>query len=184
MQQQIREIAARVRELRELSGLSAAQLATRLQLPTPDYLRYESGENDIPASFLLKIAAELEVDTSLLLTGEMPRMHIFCVTRKNKGVEVERHTDYAYRALAANFIHKTAEPFLVTVNPGPDNDSPHPNNHAGQEFNFVLEGRLKILIHHHEIELEAGDAIYFDATYEHAMQALDDKPARFLAIVM
>lgn len=124
MQQKIREIAARVRELRELSGISEAQMAEKLQLSTTAYQRYESGDGDIPASFLLKIAAELQIDTSLLLTGDMPRLHIFCVTRRDKGMAVERRADYVYRSLAANFVHKKAEPFWSRSPPDPATTPP------------------------------------------------------------
>ncbi|MDK2846842.1 MAG: hypothetical protein PWP34_195 [Desulfuromonadales bacterium] len=184
MQQKILEIASRVRELRELSEISVEQMAESLNLPILTYQRYENGSEDIPASILYKIAAGLKVDMGLLLTGDMPRMHIFTVTRKNKGVKVERRKQYSYQNLAANFIHKKAEPFLVTVEPKPASGRPQTNSHPGQEFNFVLEGRLKIHIHDNEIELEAGDSIYFDANYEHAMEALDGQPARFLAIIL
>lgn len=184
MQQKIREIASRVRELRELSEISVEQMAESLNVPILSYQRYENGSEDIPASILYKIAADLQVDMGLLLTGEAPRMHIFTVTRKGKGVDVERRKQYSYQNLAANFIHKKAEPFMVTVDPKPDTSQPKKNAHPGQEFNFVLEGRLKIYIHKNEIELEAGDSIYFDANYEHAMEALDGQPAKFLAIIL
>lgn len=184
MQQKIREIASRVRELRELSEISVEQMAESLNVPILSYQRYENGSEDIPASILYKIAADLQVDMGLLLTGEAPRMHIFTVTRKGKGVDVERRKQYSYQNLAANFIHKKAEPFMVTVDPKPDTSQPKKNAHPGQEFNFVLEGRLKIYIHQNEIELEAGDSIYFDANYEHAMEALDGQPAKFLAIIL
>ncbi len=184
MQQKIREIASRVRELRELSEISVEQMAESLNVPILSYQRYENGSEDIPASILYKIAVDLQVDMGLLLTGESPRMHIFTVTRKGKGVDVERRKQYSYQNLAANFIHKKAEPFMVTVDPRPDSSEPKRNAHPGQEFNFVLEGRLKIHIHQNEIELEAGDSIYFDANYEHAMEALDGQPAKFLAIIL
>lgn len=184
MQQKIREIASRVRELRELSEITVEQMAESLDLPILTYQRYENGSEDIPASILYKIATDLKVDMGLLLTGDMPRMHIFTVTRKDKGVEVERRKQYSYQNLAANFIHKKAEPFLVTVDPRPQGDAPQRNAHPGQEFNFLLEGRLKIYIHNNEIELEEGDSIYFDANYEHAMEALEGRPAKFLAIIL
>jgi transcriptional regulator with XRE-family HTH domain len=184
MQQKIREIASRVRELRELSEITVEQMAESLDLPILTYQRYENGSEDIPASILYKIATDLQVDMGLLLTGDMPRMHIFTVTRKGKGIEVERRKQYSYQNLAANFIHKKAEPFLVTVDPRPAGGTPHRNAHPGQEFNFLLEGRLKIYIHNNEIELEEGDSIYFDANYEHAMEALDGRPAKFLAIIL
>lgn len=184
MQQKIREIASRVCELRELSEISVEQMAESLNVPILSYQRYENGSEDIPASILYKIAVDLQVDMGLLLTGEAPRMHIFTVTRKGKGVDVERRKQYSYQNLAANFIHKKAEPFMVTVDPKPETSQPKKNTHPGQEFNFVLEGRLKIYIHQNEIELEAGDSIYFDANYEHAMEALDGQPAKFLAIIL
>ena len=184
MQQKIREIASRVRELRELSEISVEQMAESLNLPILTYQRYENGSEDIPASILYKIATDLQVDMGLLLTGDMPRMHIFTVTRKDKGVAVERRSQYSYQSLAANFVHKKAEPFLVSVEPRTDGSKPQKNTHPGQEFNLVLEGRIKIHIHHNEVELEAGDSIYFDANYEHAMEALDGRPAKFLAIIL
>ncbi len=183
MNEKIKEIAARVQELRELSEVSAAQMAKLLQVSLETYQGYERGEIDIPASILLNIAQHLNVDMSLLLTGEAPRMRIFTVTRKGKGVHVERRSQYRYQNLAHNFVQKKAEPFLVTVDPKPAGTELTTHAHPGQEFDYVLEGTLKVLIHNHEIVLEAGDSLFFDSTYGHAMAALNEQPARFLAII-
>ena len=118
MQEKIREIASRVKELRDLCGLSEADMAAKLKLTLDKYLPYEKGEDDIPASLLVEIAQILKVDTTLLLTGENPRMNIFTVTRRGNGVSVERRQECKYQSLAANFVHKKAEPFLVTVEIG------------------------------------------------------------------
>jgi transcriptional regulator with XRE-family HTH domain len=183
MQEKIREIASRVRELRELTELSRQEVASRLKIPANQYSLYENGEEDIPASVLVEIAQILHVDTSVLLTGEDPRMNVFTVTRSGKGVSVERRRDYKYQSLAANFVHKKAEPFMVTVDPQPDGSSIHTNSHPGQEMDYLLEGRLKIVIHNNEIILEPGDSIYFDSNYEHGMSALGGVSAKFLAII-
>ena len=58
------------------------------------------------------------------------------------------------------------------------------NSHAGQEFNYILEGTVKIFIKDNEIILNEGDSIFFDATCEHAMIALNDEKAKFLAVIM
>ena len=58
------------------------------------------------------------------------------------------------------------------------------NSHPGQEFNLVLEGTLKIVIGKYELILHEGDALYFDSTYEHGMIALDNRPAKFLAVII
>lgn len=184
MKEKIKEIAARVSELRELSNISQEDMAKYLNLKVDDYRKYESGEKDIPASVLYEIAHKFEVDMGLLLTGEETRMHIFTVTRKDKGVEVERRKQYKYENLAEKFIHKKAETFIVTVEPKNNGKKPSTNSHPGQEFNYLLEGKLKIYIHNNELTLKKGDSIFFDSSYEHAMEALDNKPAKFLAVIM
>ena len=184
MQEKIKEIAARVKELRDLSDISVEEMAEKLTLPVETYVRYENAEEDVPASILFEIAQNLDVDLSVLLTGEAPKMHVFSVTRKGKGVSVERRKDYKYQNIAANFSHKKAEPFLVKVDPKPEGTSISTNSHPGQEFDYVLEGTLKVTIHHNEIVLEEGDSIFFDSSYAHGMQAMGGKPAKFLAVIL
>lgn len=183
MQEKIKEIASRVRELRELSDISAEKIAERLHVTKETYEKYENGTEDIPASILFEIAHMLQVDMATLLTGEEPRMNIFTVTRDGKGVNVERRKQYKYQNLAEKFVHKKAEFFIVTVEPKPEGTKPDTNSHLGQEFNYVLEGSLKVYIHNNEIILNEGDSIYFDSNYQHAMKAIDGKPAKFLAVI-
>jgi transcriptional regulator with XRE-family HTH domain len=181
MQEQIGQVAARVRELRELSGFSVESMAAELGLDQAHYLALESGREDISVGILTRIAQCCKAELVTLITGEEPRLHTYTLTRKGKGASVERKAEYKYEALAANFIHKKAEPFLVTVPP----DAPfHLNIHPGQEFTYLLEGRLQVSVGGHELVLEEGDALYFDSTSPHAVLALDGKPARFLAILV
>ena len=184
MKEKMKEIAQRVSELRELSEVGPDEMADHLNVPVETYMNYEEGINDIPASVLYEIAQKLNVDMGLLLTGEETRMHIFTVTRKGKGVRVERRKQYKYENLAEKFIHKKAEPFIVTVKPRDNEGKPSTNSHPGQEFNYIIKGSLKIYIHDNEIVLEKGDSIFFDSSYEHAMEALNGKKAKFLAIIL
>ncbi|MCD1295033.1 transcriptional regulator [Methanocella sp. CWC-04] len=184
MQEKIKEVAERVRELRDILNISLEDMSSYLRISPEKYLRYEKGEEDIPASILYEISHKLGVEMSILLTGEAPRMHYFTVTRKGQGVSVERRKQYKYQNLASNFINKKAEPFIVTVEPKPETSGIQTNSHPGQEFNYILEGSLKLIIKDNEFILEEGDSIYFDSGCEHAMVALGNKPARFLAIIM
>ncbi|MBQ2653895.1 MAG: cupin domain-containing protein [Methanobrevibacter sp.] len=178
-----KDIGNRIRELRELSDFTIKEIAEELNIEEEIYIQYENGDIDIPASFIYELANIFKVDLGLLLTGEESKMTIFDVTRANKGVSVDRSKEYTHENLCSNFIHKKAETFLVTVDPE-KNPSPSLNSHPGQEFNYVLEGSLKIYIHNNEIILNEGDCIFFDSTHRHAMVALNDKPAKFLAMIM
>ncbi len=182
MKEKIEVIASRVRELRDLSQVTAEDMAEYLNVPVETYRCYEEGTLDIPASILLGIAQKFDVDMGLLLTGEESRMRIFTVTRKETGAEVERRKQYKYQNLAEKFVHKKAEPFVVTVEPREGKPSSY--SHPGQEFDYVLEGSLKFYIHDNEIVLDEGDSIFFDSSYGHAMEALNNEPAKMLVLVM
>lgn len=180
MQEQISQIAARIKELRELSGISPESMASELGLGRDAYLVLETGREDISVGTLTRIARRCKVELASLITGEEPRLHLYTLTRKGNGASAERKTGYQYMALASNFIHKRAEPFLVTALP----ESPaQSDTHPGQEFIYLLEGRLQVRVGDHPLILEEGDALYFDASAPHAANALDGKPARFLAIL-
>jgi transcriptional regulator with XRE-family HTH domain len=182
MQEKVKEIAARIRELRDVSGHSVEHMASSLDINVEEYEKFEAGDIDISASMLFEIARLLGVDMTVLLTGENPRMHIFTITRRGEGSSVDRRKQYGYEALASAFIHRKAEPFVVTVEPC--EGEPETNSHPGQEFDYVLEGTLKVNIHNNEIILNAGDSIYFDSGYGHSMKAMHGQPARFLAVIL
>jgi mannose-6-phosphate isomerase-like protein (cupin superfamily)/DNA-binding XRE family transcriptional regulator len=184
MTDQIKLIAERMKDLREISGTSIETLAAAIGV-TPDMLlQYESGTVDIPVGILSKIAHKNGIELSALLSGENPRLRVYCVVRNGKGLNVERRKQYKYEHLAYNFAHKKAEPFLVKIDPCPDNTPMEFNTHPGQEFNYVLEGTMKVVIDGHEIVLEEGDSVYYDSGYQHAMKALKNKPVTMLAIVL
>ena len=181
---QVEQIAQRMRELRDIAAISMESLAKGINIPVEKCREYESGAVDIPIGVLYEVAGFFKVDLNELLTGEAPRLHKYCVMRKGKGVEVERRNPYHYQSLAFNFIHKKAEPFLVSVDPAPESPEVPHNSHPGQEFNFVLEGTLMLVIDGHEVLLSEGDSIFFDSGAEHGMKAVGGKAARFLAIIL
>jgi len=182
LKESIKDVGSRVKELRKLSDFTTAEIAAEFNLDENEYIRYENGEKDIPASILYEIANKFQVDMGLLLTGEETRMHVFNVTRAGNGVSVERRKQYKYENLGEKFIHKKGETFIVTVEP--KEGKPKTNSHLGQEFDYVLEGSIKFYIHDNEIILNEGDSIFFDSSFEHAMEALNGKIAKFLAVIM
>ena len=120
MTEQIKQIAGRIKEIREISGISAETLAVKLGLAKDLYISYESGNTDIPVGIIFKIAELFNVELSVMLGGDNPKLHIYGVVRNGKGLRLERRKQYRYESLAFNFIHKKAEPFMVTIDPHPD----------------------------------------------------------------
>jgi transcriptional regulator with XRE-family HTH domain len=184
MTDQIRQIAERIKEIREISGISSETLAKKLGISIDLYLRYESGNTDIPVGVVFNISEIFNVELSVMLGGNNPKLRIYGVVRKGKGLKLERRKQYKYESLAYNFIHKKAEPFMVTIDPDSENKLLEFNSHPGQEFNYVIEGTMLSIIDGHEVILNEGDSIYFDSGYKHAMRALNNQQVKFLAIVL
>jgi transcriptional regulator with XRE-family HTH domain len=184
MNEQVRQIADRIRGLREIAQLSVETCAHEMGIPAETYRAYESGDADIPASFLYQVAGRFHVELTALLTGEEPHLRVYSVTRAGRGVTVTRRKDYGYQNLAASFVDKGMEPFLITVEPRPDSEPVPVNAHPGQEFNYMLEGKVMAVIAGHEIVLGPGDSLYFDSRHAHGMKALGGAPARFVAVIL
>jgi len=180
MSEQLTHISERIKELREILEISSLDMAKDTGIPYETYSKYENAELDIPISVLYTIANRLGTDVTVLLTGEEARMDSAAVCRKGKGVMIERYPGYEYSSLAYNFKHRTMEPLLVLL------DSSKPQaalvSHSGQEFNFVVEGKMKVVVGKNEHILNAGDSIYFDARLPHGQSAVNG-PAQFITII-
>ena len=174
------QIPIRILELREILEKSPEEAAEAAGISVELYKKYESGELDIPISALYAIAAGLKTDVTVLITGEDPKMDSAAVCRKGKGVHIERYPGYEFSSLAYNFKGRTIEPLLVFLDP---NKAPaKPVSHNGQEFNYILEGCVKLIVNRSEYILNAGDSVYFDARIPHAQCAVDG-PAQFITII-
>lgn len=184
MTDQVRLIAERIKELREVSGVTVESMARHLEISPDAYREYESGTTDFPVSLLYEIAGKFDVELAEILTGEHPRLHTYSLVRRGKGVAVKRTIHYDYQSLAPNFVHKKAEPFLVTVDPEQSDRPDEINSHPGQEFDYVLSGTLGVTIGDTELVLNEGDSLYFDSHHPHRMRALNGRQAQFLAVIV
>lgn len=183
MSDSVKQIAMRIQDLRESSDYTVEQMAQTLNVPEEEYRKYESGETDMPISFLVKLGEVFRVDMTELLTGQAPRLNTLSVTRAGKGRVTDCHDQYEYKNLAYNFIHRKIEPMYVVVDPE-DNKTLVPNSHDGQEFDYILSGSLHVVIGKNDLVLNPGDSVYYDSRTPHAMEAAGSEPVHFLAIVI
>ncbi|MEI7502626.1 MAG: XRE family transcriptional regulator [Paludibacter sp.] len=182
MNTQIVHIAERLRGLRDALELSTEEVALKCGISQDDYIKYESGNSDIPMSFICEVAQTFGVETTALISGNDPHSLAYYVTRKGTGPSIERNKTYKYHSLASGFRNTKAELFEVTITP---NDKPfNLNSHQGHEFNLVLEGNMQMQVAGNDITLFEGDSIYFDATKAHGMKAIGGKKVTFLAVII
>lgn len=183
MHDAIQQIGERLRGLRDVLDIPAEDVAQLCDLDIDTYLKMEDGEGELSISSLQKISKQYGIALDVLLFGEEPHMSHYFLTRNGQGMSVERRKEYKYQSLASGFRGRSADPFMVTVEPKPDDVPIHLNSHQGQEFNYVASGTLQLTIGKKTLMLNEGDSIYFDATQPHGMKAVGDKAAQFLAII-
>lgn len=184
MSDNIKQIAERLRGLREVLEISPEEVAQSCNIDINDYVAMESGNCDISVSTLQKIARKYGITLDVLMFGEEPKMNSYFLTRHESGVSVERTKAYKYEALASGFRGRIVDPFVVTVEPKSDDTPIYLNSHKGQEFNYILEGSMLLEFKDKQLILNEGDSIYFDSSLPHGMRALDNKQVKFLAIIM
>ncbi|MCQ2602923.1 MAG: XRE family transcriptional regulator [Clostridia bacterium] len=175
----ILKIAGRLKELRTFSDYSTAEMAEKIGVEEKEYIAYESAEIEVPINVIYHMASLLDTEPGYILTGKMPEKDKAVVVYEGKGANIKRYEGYSFSSLAADFKGKQMNPMLVTISP---TDHPELVVHGGQEFNYVLEGELRVIVDNKDYYLRAGDSLYFNPMYPHAQLAMGG-PAKFLTII-
>ena len=180
----MREVAERIKAVRESVGLTPAEMADKVGVSAYEYLAYEGGAKDFSFSFIYKFANVCGVEIADLMEGESPHIYSFDITRNGMGLPIARRQGLSYLRLAPKFRNKLAEPFLVTI-PYVDEEFrvPHPHSHEGQEMDIVISGQLKVQVGDNVEILNEGDSIYYDSSELHDEWAVGGKECKFYAIV-
>ena len=182
----IKEMANRIRELREIEGLSASDMARKTNVSEAEYIACENGESDLNFAFIYRCALAFNVDVTDIIDGKSPTLKTYTLTRAGDGQKIERAHGLTYFNLAPSFKNRIAEPLYVCGEYS--EEAQHKDieltTHVGQECDVVIEGRLKIQIGEHKEILGPGDSIYYDSSIPHGMIALDGKNCSFYAFVL
>ena len=180
------EVAMRIREMREISGLTEEEMAIETEVTVDDYRRFEAGKLDFPFTFLHKCAHVFGIDITNILEGKSAHLSSYTVTRKGEGQKTAKEDGIDIVNLAPKFRKKIAEPHYVKYeyNEALQNKPIHLTKHSGQEFDYVLEGSLKVQVGSHTEVLNEGDSIYYNSSTPHGMIAIDGADCLFLAVVL
>lgn len=157
-----------IENLSKFTGIKIQQLS--------DYLVEKASP---PVSDLLKIATYLDTDIYSLIYGQEFEGKKAQKTTPDTRVKISRKESYSYESLAPKYPGKHIEPFIVEVE---KRVKPEISIHSGEEFHYVLEGKLKITVGDEEFILNEGDSLYFDSSVEHSINSITDK-AQILAII-
>ncbi len=180
------EMAARIRELREIVGLTPEEMARKTAVSVEEYLRCESGREDLNFAFIYRCALALGVDVNDIIEGTSPNLSAYTVTRRGSGQRIASAHGMEYFNLAPAFKNKISEPLYVRAAYTPEAETTdiELTTHSGQELDIVISGHLKVQVGEHTEILGEGDTIYYDSSTPHGMIAVDGEDCIFYAIVL
>ncbi len=182
----LKDVARRIREMREIDGISTTEMAKKTEVSESEYAEYENGLRDFPFTFLHKCALVFRIGLTDLLEGQSAHLSSYTVTRKGEGQETAKESGIEIRNMAPLFRKKISEPYFVkyTYDDALQSMPINLTTHSGQEFDLVTRGNLKVQIGDHIEFLEEGDSIYYDSSTPHGMIAVGGTDCEFLAVVM
>ena len=185
MENILKEVADRIRETRLVCEISEEEMASCTGVSLENYRELEAGQADFSFTFIYKCAARFGIDTTDLLKGSSPTLEEYSITRAGGGLPIARRKGFRYNNMAPLFKNKIAEPFVVKARYAAEEQTApiKVSRHEGQEYNYILSGKLKVSIDGREEILCPGDSIYYDSSKPHGMIAWEDD-CEFLAIVI
>lgn len=140
--------------------------------------KIENGKSMPPLATLTRIAGALGVKVSALLDGADEHGTIFTPASET-GRTVKTDKGYAFFSFAAQRSDKQMQTYLFEAEKG--RVKPQPLSHRGEEFIYVLEGRMQYSVGPVSYTLGQGDSLYFDAEEDHDLEPITKK-VRYLAV--
>lgn len=180
-------VGERIKTLREKRGLTLQELAEKLGFSSALLNQIENHLVSPPLGALIKIAKGLNVSLGEIWGEKGGESYV--LTRKGEGGTVSRFASkegisygYSYNSLGAGMEDRHIEPFIITLEP-PTVKKPEPSRHEGEEFLYVLSGRVEICLDGHTDIMEPGDSIQYSARLSHRLSCVGEEPAEMIAVI-
>ncbi len=178
-------VGAGIKRYRLRRKWSLKELSEHSGIPISTLSKVENGQMSLRLEKLMAVCQALDIDVMQLVSPEESEAPLKLVTgrrsitRKKHAIVIKgEHSSYEHHA--NELSSRLMSPAIIEIYPG---RTPEMIKHQGEEFIYVLEGRVEAITEFYEPTiLEVGDSIYIDSTMAHNVRALDGKPARVLNI--
>jgi transcriptional regulator with XRE-family HTH domain len=178
IQKQLSSFGARLRELRGRRGWSLQELAARSGLSKPFLSRLESGDRQASIAAALTLSRIFDVSLASLFES-LPTSPPCVIVRARDAVEKTINgLKYAPLSNAERFFN--VQPLRVKISPLRRGKEHY--HHEGEEWIYVLSGRLTLSLAGSMYDLEPGDAAHFDSRLAHRLIARGNCDAEVLVV--
>lgn len=173
------EIGSNIRKIIENENIDLDFLLKQINLPNEEFEQILSNEVKPSVSLLLKLSRALNKDVSILIYGNEFKPRKAVATRRDERIPIRRRRGYDYESLAPFFSGRSMEPLLVEVR---RDEKQEFSSHKGEEFHYVMSGKIKTIVGDEEFTLEDGDTLYFDSSIPHCINSITDT-SKLLVVV-
>jgi transcriptional regulator with XRE-family HTH domain len=170
-------LGKKLMKLRKQKQLTLKNLANETGLSTKYISQVEKGEAMPPVAVILRLSRALEIDSSILLAQEKRR-----ASKKSADDFQKRTENYSYETLTPEARHKHLKAFKVFVDPKSEH-KPVTYQHLGEEFQYVLKGKVEVTVGENKNVLGPSDCIHFNSSIVHKLRNIGSEKAELLVVL-
>jgi transcriptional regulator with XRE-family HTH domain len=169
------KIGERIKNLRELSNLTQEELAERAGLTKGFISQIERDLTSISLDSFIQILGAMDENISDFFRESSAEKIVY---REIDRVTLEKEKIQGFELLVPGSTNRRLEPILLTLRKG--QVTPKERPHEGEEFGFVLQGRVILRFGKEALKLKKGECFYLSAEKEHWLQNTSSKEAIIL----
>ena len=171
------KIGERIKNLRQMSSLTQEELAARANLTKGFISQVERDLTSISLDSLVQILGALDENISDFFRETPQEKMVF---REKDRVPIEKERIERFELLVPGATNRRLEPVLLTLKQGQATAKEKP--HEGEEFGFVLQGRVSLRFGKEITKLKKGECFYLWAEKEHWLENTSSRNAVILWI--
>jgi quercetin dioxygenase-like cupin family protein len=167
-------IGDRIRLMRKNLNLDLDQLSAKTGYAVEYLNQVEEGKTAPPVGALIQISRALAVDSATLLAEEKKIERRKSYRKRTKA--------YSYKSLTPDAEDKHLWAYLITLDPKKAHEMVE-YKHEGEEFVYVLEGKVEIQVGQESNILKKGSSLHFNSGTGHNLRNLSSKKSQLLVVV-
>jgi len=170
-------LGKRLMKLRKEKGLTLKHIANETGMSTKYISQVEKGEVIPPVAVILQLSRAIEIDSSILLREEKKE------AGKQSAEDYRKRTeDYSYQTLTPEAQHKHLKAFKIFIDPKSEHKGVS-YQHEGEEFIYVLKGKLEVTVGDNKNTLGPEGCIHFNSSIVHKLRNLSSTKAELLVVL-
>ena len=169
-------VGKKIKKARTQKKVSFDRLANETGFSVEYLKKIETGKEIPPVGALLQISRALELDSGYLLREQETNL------KRRVKAYTKRTENYAYTTLTPGAENKHLKAFKVTVDALKDHKGVG-YQHEGEEFVYILSGKMEIIVGEHVNKLKSGDSLHFNSGIRHKMKNIGKEKAELLVVI-